>query len=195
MSIHGNSELYVKLDQGFEYLKWRMQVLDNLDISGVDKLFKHAVPNLQKDHCVTHKLKCDFRQVAAEADAVESCYNQLNSFPTAVVKINSCEHVFHKACLQIWLKSQRDSGPECQAGSCLDCRRVLIADPQRIPTIMQPTLEKIPNRITSMRHQLAEFDDEHPSLKIFQNRLNLIEARHDYFRSLLEDELERNYFR
>lgn len=163
MSIQGKSELYVKLDQDLESLKWRMQVLDNLDLSGVDQFFKDAVPDLPKDY----------------------------SLPTAVVKINSCEHVFHKACLQIWFKSQRGSGPECRAGSCPECRRVLIADPQRIPTIMRPTLEKIRNRITSMRHQLAEFDDEHPSLKIFQNRLNLIEARHHYFRSLLEDELEK----
>lgn len=103
------------------------------DENELDAYFRDSVENLLHNHFSASGTDC----VICRADTED---HAPNTDTTAIVKIKSCGHVFHKVCLRTWLKSQLVQNNN---GSCTMCRDDLVlCFPQRRLKAARDMVEK-----------------------------------------------------
>ncbi|KAF2845916.1 hypothetical protein T440DRAFT_482948 [Plenodomus tracheiphilus IPT5] len=201
MSDDDKGEFGLKLFFELADLHGLLRDLDNLDMSGIIPFFQNAVTNLPDDYYTKHHQNCDICREVGEADVADDSIDLNTIALTAVVKVNHCGHVFHKACLHLWLKSQRINGRTGggeKAGSCPKCRGVLIANKAHLPANMRPILNKLRTLVTRMNDQLSGVTGQHPTLGFIRNELDGVETQYRYHRTVLDtlqmEELDEEVF-
>jgi hypothetical protein len=93
--------------------------------TSVPSFWSDGIEKLPDNYYTENQSVCDIckEDEAADAPDLGSSSSETAISLTEVVKISSCNHIFHAQCLQLWLSDLVQSGRD---GTCPKCRRVLI---------------------------------------------------------------------
>jgi hypothetical protein len=90
----------------------------------IDSFFCVGVAVLEDGYYIAHKEHCNICQEQEVDTPATALGSSISSTP--VIKINACEHIFHKPCLQTWLIFARSNFRDA---TCPMCRARLVAAP------------------------------------------------------------------
>ena len=126
----------------------------------LDGYFANEVTRLSDDHYTANQDECDICRAAEVADPPD--FNvDTNTSRTAVIKISSCNHIFHAVCLRGWLSTEIISNDN--DGTCPKCRVVLIHStpaPELVPaTELSDAWTSVLDRYQQFRESALELGD------------------------------------
>jgi hypothetical protein len=96
--------------------------------TSVPSFWSNGIEKLPDNYYTKNQSVCDICKEDAAADTPDlgSSTSDTAISSSKVVKISSCNHIFHVQCLHMWLSDLVQSGRD---GTCPKCRRVLIQPP------------------------------------------------------------------
>ena len=147
-------------------------------------LCPHSVESLTDTYYTDHHADCDICRADEQADVVQAENDTCAISLTAVVK-TCCGHIFHEACLHVWLRSQFNAFTD---GTCPKCRAVLIDVHSREPLVM------LDRYAADVENEAAEIRAETLLLRQHNEQLllQLQEVEEAMVRRLLQREAEGN---
>lgn len=106
-------------------------------MDSIAAFFTEGIERLADTHYKDHNDTCGIYRSDEEAGVRQVEFISSSVIPTAVIKAR-CNHVFHEACLDMWLRS-----PFQVNRTCTTCRGVLVpSDPSEVPQTAQAYIER-----------------------------------------------------